>query len=109
MIPLGLVSAILVICQATIVGNWRFLCLVTANISLVLVYMAFDEVYVSLKYLVLVWKKTKSRKIVWRALWGLPETAADEAALEMLREISDRKPTGDPSNLPGGNHVGPCC
>ncbi|UUO04765.1 vitamin K epoxide reductase [Blastopirellula sp. J2-11] len=87
-IPLGLVSGILVICQATIVGNWCFLCLITAVISLVLVVMAYDEVYVSLKYLALVWKKTKSRKIVWRALWGFPEKAADEVALEMIGTIS---------------------
>jgi len=97
-IPLGLVSAILVICQATIVGNWCFLCLITAVISLVLVYMAYDEVFVSLKYLALVWKKTKSRKIVWRALWGVPEKAADEAALEMIREISHRKGAGGAAN-----------
>lgn len=90
-IPLGLVSAILVACQATIVGNWCFLCLITALISLVLVVMAYDEVYVSLRYLHLVWKKTKSVKIVWRALWGVPDPAADEAALEMVSRISNSR------------------
>ncbi|MFI4875851.1 MAG: vitamin K epoxide reductase family protein [Blastopirellula sp. JB062] len=92
-IPLGLVSAILVVLQATIVGNWCFLCLVTAVISLILVVMAFDEVRVSLTYLVRVWKKSKSRKIVWRTLWGFPERVADEVAIEMVSEISPPRPS----------------
>src|SRR5688572_13398860 len=37
-IPLGLVSAVLVIMQGTVVGAWCFLCLVTAAISLLLIY-----------------------------------------------------------------------
>lgn len=84
-IPLGLVSAILVVCQATIVGNWCFLCLITAAISLILVYMAFDEVYSSLKFLYLVWRKTRSIKAVWIALWGYPLESADEVAAAMCR------------------------
>src|SRR5688572_28614194 len=42
-IPLGVVSAILVVLQFTVVGHWCFLCLVTAAISLLLVYLAYDE------------------------------------------------------------------
>jgi hypothetical protein len=84
-IPLGLVSAILVFCQAFILGQWCFLCLVTAVISLVLVYLAYDEVYSSLKYLYAVWKKTGSTRSVWLALCGFPQPAADEAASELVR------------------------
>jgi hypothetical protein len=84
-IPLGLVSAILVFCQAFILGQWCFLCLVTAVISLVLVYLAYDEVYSSLKYLYAVWKKTNSTHSVWLALCGFPQPAADEAASELVR------------------------
>lgn len=83
-IPLGLVSAILVICQATIVGNWCFLCLVTAVISLILVYMAYDEVFASLKLLYRVWKATRSTKMVFAVLCGKPTVIADEVASSMV-------------------------
>lgn len=81
-IPLGIVSAILVTLQGTIVGNWCFLCLVTALISLILVAMAYDEVWACLLFLQRVWRKTGSRTVLWNTFWGRPTTAADEAALE---------------------------
>jgi hypothetical protein len=84
-IPLGFVSAILVFCQAFIVGHWCFLCLVTAVISLVLVVMSYDEVYCSLKYLYAIWKRTRSSRSVWTALWGRPSPEAHEAAAELVR------------------------
>jgi uncharacterized membrane protein len=67
-IPLRLVSVILVRCQAFVLGQWCFLCLVTAAISLILVYLAYDEVYSSLKYLYVVWKMTGNSRTVWLAL-----------------------------------------
>ena len=82
-IPLGIVSAILVFCQAFVVGQWCFLCLVTATISLILVYMAYDEVYSSLLYLYRVWQKSHNKKTVWDALWGRPVDVADEVAESM--------------------------
>jgi uncharacterized membrane protein len=78
-IPLGLVSAILVLCQAFVVGHWCFLCLITAVISLALVYLSYDEVYSSLKYLYLIWKRTRSWRSVWNATWGRPSAEAIEA------------------------------
>ncbi|MEQ9379475.1 MAG: vitamin K epoxide reductase family protein [Pirellulales bacterium] len=87
-IPLGIVSAVLVILQGTVVGHWCFLCLVTATISLVLVYMAFDEVYSSVKYLYRIWKKTHDRKVLWDALWGKPNEVADASAVEMIRKAA---------------------
>ncbi len=87
-IPLGLVSAILVVAQGTIVGYWCFLCLVTAAISLALVYMAIDEVYASLKLLYLVGKRTGSAKAVWLAFIGRPFESADQAAAEMVRRAA---------------------
>lgn len=87
-IPLGIVSVLLVLAQAFIVGEWCFLCLVTAVISLILVYWAWDEVRVSLAYLRLVWKRTSSRRLLWRAFWGYREDAFDEAAESLLsREV----------------------
>src|SRR5690606_25470523 len=59
-IPLGVVSVVLVVLQGTVVGSWCFLCLVTALISLILIYWAYDEVWSCLLYLWRVWKKTGS-------------------------------------------------
>lgn len=87
-IPLGVVSAILVVAQAAVVGNWCFLCLVTAAISLVLVYMAADEVYASLKFLLRTWQRTRNLVVVWDAFVGRPQETADEAAAEMVRKAA---------------------
>ncbi len=81
-IPLGIVSAILVVMQGTVVGAWCFLCLVTALISLVLVYWAYDEVWATLKYLWRVWKKTGNWRTLWRVFWGGAAQEADEVALQ---------------------------
>lgn len=87
-IPLGLVSAILVVVQASVVGNWCFLCLVTAVISLALVYMAADEVYASLKLLFLVWRRTRCLRSVWTVFIGRPLESADLVAVEMVRKAA---------------------
>lgn len=80
-IPLGIVSAVLVVLQGTVVGYWCFLCLVTAMISIALVAMAYDEVWATLKYLWRVWKRTRDRQIVWRVFWGNADPLADDVAL----------------------------
>jgi uncharacterized membrane protein len=89
-IPLGIVSAILVLCQATIVGDWCFLCLLTAAISLVLVYMAYDEVFASLALLYGVWKRTRRVGMVWLALCGRPLPVVEEVAAELVL-VKERK------------------
>lgn len=76
-IPLGGVSAILVFIQATVLGQWCFLCLVTAAISLILVYWAYDEVWSSLVYLWRVWRRTRSTSILWTVFWGGRHPEAD--------------------------------
>jgi uncharacterized membrane protein len=80
-IPLGAVSAILVVVQATVLGEWCFLCLVTAAISLVLVYWAYDEVWSCLLYLRRVWQRTRNMATVWRVFWGRYDEIADGVAL----------------------------
>lgn len=80
-IPLGIVSAVLILLQATVVGSWCFLCIVTAVISLVLVVLAYDEVWASLAYLWRVRKRTQSWRQVWIALCGRPTDAAERVAL----------------------------
>jgi uncharacterized membrane protein len=87
-IPLGIVSAILVVLQGTVVGNWCFLCLVTAVISLILVYMAYDEVYSSLKYLHKVHRATRSWRILWSAFWGHPVPEAEQVAATMIERAA---------------------
>lgn len=84
-IPLGIVSAVLVVLQGAVVGHWCFLCLVTAVISLILVYMAYDEVWSSLLYLHRIWKRTGSSREVWNAAWGKPSAVGDEVALSVAR------------------------
>lgn len=80
-IPLGGVSAILVLIQFTVLGEWCFLCLVTAIISLVLVYWAYDEVWSSLAYLRRVWQRTRSLGAVWTVFRGGYHPEAEAAAL----------------------------
>lgn len=80
-IPLGLVSAVLVVLQGTVVGAWCWLCLVTAVISLLLVVLAYDEVWSSLLYLRRVWQRTHDRRRLWEAFWGRSSSVADEVAL----------------------------
>lgn len=80
-IPLGIVSAVLVVMQGAFVGSWCFLCLVTAAISLVLVFLAYDEVWACLKYLARVARATRSASVVWRVFWGGRSEAAARVAL----------------------------
>ncbi len=80
-IPLGIVSAVLVGLQGTVVGSWCFLCLVTAAISLALVAMAYDEVWSSLLYLHRLWRRTHKSSAVWGAFWGKPSREGEEVAL----------------------------
>lgn len=83
-IPLGIVSVILVVIQGMVIGEWCFLCLVTAAISLILVYLAYDEVYVSLKYLWTVWRQNHSTRLLWNAIWGYRSEPLDRAGETML-------------------------
>lgn len=83
-IPLGIVSAVLVSLQAMVVGSWCFLCLVTAAISLILVYWAWDEVRISITYLWTVWQQNRSWRLLWNAFWGFRSEELDRAAGSML-------------------------
>ncbi len=87
-IPLGIVSVVLVILQGTIVGSWCFLCLVSAAISILLVYWAWDEVRVSLTYLWIVWKQNRCWRVLWKTFWGYRSQQAEAAAESLLlREV----------------------
>ena len=83
-IPLGIVSVILVFMQFLVVGDWCFLCLVTAVISLILIYWAYDEVWTCLKYLWLVWTKTGDRRLLWKTFCGQATPEAADIAVEMI-------------------------
>lgn len=78
-IPLGGVSAVLVLVQATVLGQWCFLCLVTAVISLILVYWAYDEVWSSLSFMRRVWQRTHSARVMWTVFWGGSHPVAGSA------------------------------
>lgn len=87
-IPLGIVSVVLVILQGTVVGSWCFLCLVTAVISLILIYMAYDEVWSCLLYLHRVWRATGSKRILWKTFCGLRTPEADRVAADFIKPPS---------------------
>ena len=80
-IPLGGVSGLLVVLQGVVVGSWCTLCLVTAAISFVLVYMAYDEVWASLRYLQRVWQHTHDKRLLWDTFWGKASAEAERLAL----------------------------
>lgn len=84
-IPLGIVSAILIFMQGFVVGYFCFLCLVTAVISLILVVLAYDEVWSSVLFLYRVAKRSKSKKVLWNTFWGRPSATAYEVGLKMAK------------------------
>jgi hypothetical protein len=84
-IPIGGVSAILVLAQAFVVGSYCFLCLVTAVISLALVWLAYDEVWSCLLYLRAVWRRSRDWRVLWTVFWGNPHPAAIAAGEELVR------------------------
>jgi hypothetical protein len=86
-IPLGAVSVVLVMLQAVVVGYWCFLCLVSAAISIVLIYWAYDEVWSSLAYLSRVWRSSRSARETWNVFWGRYSAAGDAVALAAQRGV----------------------
>lgn len=76
-IPLGIVSIVLVVMQGAVVGAWCLLCLVTAVISLILILLAYDEVWASLLYLVRVRRAAGAREM-WRCFFGRPTSPLAE-------------------------------
>ena len=85
-IPLGIVGVILVFMQGFVVGYWCTLCLASAAISLLLVYMAYDEVWASLIYLNRVRQRAGGffSRTFWQAFWGIPNQIAHEVGEEMI-------------------------
>ena len=82
-IPIGGVSVILVLIQTFVLGEYCFLCMVTAAISVLLIVLAYDEVWSCLLYLHRVWKRTRDRQLLWDVFWGRARREADEIAREM--------------------------
>lgn len=82
-IPLGIVSAALVVLQGISVGAWCFWCLCTAAISLLLVFLSYDEVWASLRYLWAVWRREPSWGALWRTFIGRPPPSGILVAREM--------------------------
>jgi uncharacterized membrane protein len=91
-IPIGIVSIILVLLQGLVVKYWCFLCLVSALISLILIFLAYDEVISSCIYLYEI-KKRSNWKTVWWAFWGYPCKEAFEAG-EATLKIRSKKNVG---------------
>ncbi len=84
-IPLGVVSAILVFLQGKVVGSWCFLCLVTGVISIILIFLAYNEVRASCVFLHRVWKRSRKFSVLWNTFWGKPSAISQKIALEMVQ------------------------
>jgi uncharacterized membrane protein len=82
-IPPAAVSMILVALQGTVLKMWCFLCLVSAATSLFLILLSYNEVKVSIVYLHNVWKRSRSKRLVWNTFWGNPSEIAYEVAEQM--------------------------
>lgn len=83
-IPLGLVSIALVLTQGFVVKHWCFLCLISALVSLTLIFLVYKEVMTSIRYLHEIKKRT-DWKTTWWSFWGYPNLeseAAGNAALQ---------------------------
>jgi hypothetical protein len=89
-IPLGVVSATLVFMQGAVVGAWCFLCLITAVISLILIILAYDEIWSCILFLHGVWKKSRSPRLLWDTFWGRPSEIAYEVGKSLERKKSRR-------------------
>jgi hypothetical protein len=89
-IPLGIVSSVLVVLQGAVVGHWCFLCIVTAAVSLILAYWAYDEVLTSLKYLRRVWQASHSSRELAHAFIGRPSEVGRKAGEELVREAKSK-------------------
>ncbi len=90
-IPLGIVSATLIFMQGFVVGSWCFLCLVTAVLSLILVVLAYDEVWSSVLFLYRVGKKSRKFSVVWDTFWGRANPIAHEVGSKMANRRDWRK------------------
>lgn len=84
-IPLGVVSATLIFMQGAVVKAWCFLCLITGVISVVLAFLAYDEIWSCLLYLHAVWKKSKNKRLVWNTFWGKASETAFEAGESIIK------------------------
>jgi uncharacterized membrane protein len=90
-IPLGVVSATLIFMQGTVVNAWCFLCLITAVISLLLVFLAFDEIWTCISYLRVVWKKSRDKRLLWRTFCGKASVIAYQAGQSIIVKREKRK------------------
>lgn len=80
-IPLGLVGAVLVFLQAAVVGAFCTLCIISAIVSLIMVVLAFDEVWGGGKYLYRVWIGSgRDRGVLWDVFWSRPSVVAQRVA-----------------------------
>jgi len=84
-IPLGLVSVTLVALQGAVLGTWCLLCLITAMLSLLLIVLAWDEVWSTARYMRLLWLETGDYALCWQTFWGRASDRAWEIGNQMSR------------------------
>ena len=93
-IPLGVVSATLVFMQGAVVGAWCFPCLITAAVSIALIFLAYDEIWTCILYLRAVWKKSKNKRLLWDTFWGRASETAYQAGESIIEKRGQKKNVG---------------
>lgn len=89
-IPLGAVSAILIFMQGMVVEAWCFPCLITGAISIILIFLAYDEIWSCLLYLRAVWRRSKSIRLLWDTFWGKASEIAYEAGESIIKAREEK-------------------
>lgn len=82
-IALGIVSVVLVILQATVVGAWCFPCVLTALLSIGLLYFAYPELRSTTMYMRRVRQISASWNVAWRVFWGGTDEVAQQVGGDM--------------------------
>lgn len=68
--PLGAISILLVILQPVMFDSWCTLCLISAAISLLMIWPAVDELVASLQHIK---REGTGGSSTWRVFWGVAE------------------------------------
>jgi uncharacterized membrane protein len=78
-VPVGIVSILLIMCQPLVVGSWCFWCLLTAIAMLVMIALTIDEVYATLQFL----SRCKKRGLSYSTVFWQGVQSDDQDELEL--------------------------
>lgn len=82
-VPVGIVSILLIMCQPLVVGAWCFWCLLTAACMLIMIALTLDEVYATVQFLLRCKRKGLSLKHVF---WKGSEDQNEDEPLSKIQK-----------------------